>query len=146
MLLCSYSYILDSKSNKQAFKKLFQKHIISAEPFAISQKYCLTHISTGATLPERQAVCLNRGSVKSICSLAFCTQGKVSKNHPRTPMPTATHCFPEATRNVSGQGARGRMQQGTCSSASADKCLVWVLCIPWRGETTAEDAQISFVT
>lgn len=40
MLLYNYSYISDSKSNNQAFKKLLQQHIISAEPFDVSQKYC----------------------------------------------------------------------------------------------------------
>lgn len=80
MLLYSYTYILDSKSNKQAFKKLLQQHIILAEPFDASQNYCLMHTFRVIVFLERQTVWLNTGSVKLICSLAFCTQGKVSKN------------------------------------------------------------------
>lgn len=92
---CSYSYshILDSKSNKQAFKKLFQQHIILAEPFDASQKYCLMHTSMGIALLERQTGWFNRGSVKFICSLAFCTQGQVSKSHSCMPVTTAPTAF-----------------------------------------------------
>lgn len=109
MLLYSYSYILDSKSNKQAFKKLLQQHIILAEPFDASQKYCLMHICRGIVFVERQAGWLKGGSVKLICSSAFCTQDKVSKKRSYMPVRTATRCFSDGTRTLKEQGERAHL-------------------------------------
>ena len=135
MLLYSYSYILDSKSNKQAFKKLLQQHIILAEPFDASQKYCLIHTFKGIVFLERQTVWLNRGSVELICSLAFCTQGKVSKNRSYMPVRTATRCFSDGTCILKEQGVRahlaragGKLADGAAQLLLcnyADKLRVW---------------------
>jgi len=122
MLLYSYSYILDNKSNKQAFKKLLQQHTILAEPFDASQKYYLMHTFRGIAFLERQTVWLNRHSVKLICSLAFCTQGEVSKNRSWKPVRTATRCFSEGTcilkeQGVKGSPGKGRRETGRRTSA-----------------------------
>lgn len=126
MLLYSYSYILDSKSNKQAFKKLLQQHIILAEPFDASQKYCLMHTFGGTVFLARQTVWLNRGSVKLICSLAFCTQGKVNKNRSYMPVRTATLCFSAGTHILKEQGIRAHLPRAR--GKLADRAVQLLIC------------------
>lgn len=67
------------------------------------------HTCRGIVFPQRQTGWLKEGSVKLICSSAFCTQGKVSKNHSYMPVRTATQCFSDGTRTLKEQGERAHL-------------------------------------
>lgn len=67
------------------------------------------HTFRGIVFLERQTVWLNRGSVKLICSLAFCTQGKVCKNCSYIPVRTATRWFSDGTHILKEQGVRAHL-------------------------------------
>lgn len=83
MLLYNYSYISDSKSNNQAFKKLLQQHIILAEPFDVSQKYCWMSVFRGIVLGRQESLAVQR-LWKTPLQPGICTPGRASASEDGT--------------------------------------------------------------
>lgn len=96
----SYSCILDSKSNKQAFKKLFQQRIILAEPFDASQKYCLMHTSKGIALLEKADWVVQQRFCKIHLQFGILHTRSGQKKPLLHASAYSSHCFSEATCSV----------------------------------------------